>query len=65
MPGAVMVLISVREYDSKILQNINNNRRSTRLIPHILSIEHNKLRGAPLSSYIYLGGLCRLSLAYT
>ena len=35
MPGAVMVRISTREYDSKVSQNINNNRRSTRSIPHI------------------------------
>ena len=31
-----MVLISIREYDSKILQNIKNNRRSIKLIPYII-----------------------------
>ena len=35
MPGAVMIQISIREYDSSVLQNINSNRRSTRSIPHI------------------------------
>ena len=35
MPGAVMVRISVREYDNRVLQNINSKRRSTRSIPHI------------------------------
>ena len=35
MPGAVIVRISIREYDNNILQNVNNNRRSTRSIPHI------------------------------
>ena len=35
MPGAVIVRISTREYDSRVLQNINNNRRSTSLIPYI------------------------------
>ena len=35
MPVAVMVLISVREYDSSVSRNVNSNRRSTRSIPHI------------------------------
>ena len=35
MPGAVIIQISTREYDSRVLQNVNNNRRSTRLIPQI------------------------------
>ena len=35
MPGAVIVRMSTREYDSNILQNVNSNRRSTRSIPHI------------------------------
>ena len=35
MPGAVMVQMSTREYDSKISQNINSRRRSTSSIPHI------------------------------
>ena len=35
MPVAVMVLISAREYDNKVLQNINSNRRSIRFILHI------------------------------
>ena len=34
-PGVVMVLINTREYDSRILQNINSNRRSTKLILYI------------------------------
>ena len=35
MPGAVIVRISIREYDNSVLQNINSNRRSIRFIPHI------------------------------
>ena len=35
MPSAVIVQISTREYDSRVSQNINSNRRSTRSIPHI------------------------------
>ena len=64
MPGTVIVLISIREYDSRVSQNINNNRRSTRLIPYILSIEHNEPKGAPLGFYIYLGGLRTLITTY-
>ena len=36
MPGAVMVRINTREYDNKILQNINSNRRSIGSIPYII-----------------------------
>ena len=36
MPGAVMVLISIREYDSSGSRNVNSNRKSTRLVPHII-----------------------------
>ena len=36
MPGAVMVRINTREYDNKILLNVSNNRRSTRLILYII-----------------------------
>ena len=35
MPGAVMVQISTRQYNSRVSQNVKSNRRSTRLIPHI------------------------------
>ena len=35
MSVTVIVRISTREYDSKILQNVNNNRRSTRFILYI------------------------------
>ena len=35
MPVAVMVLISTREYDSSVSQNVRSSRRSTRSIPHI------------------------------
>ena len=35
MPVAVMVLISTREYDNSVLQNVSTSKRSTRLIPHI------------------------------
>ena len=35
MPGTVIVRIRTRQYDNKISQNVNNNRRSTRSIPHI------------------------------
>ena len=36
MPVAVIILISTKEYDSNILQNVSNSRWSTRLIPHII-----------------------------
>ena len=36
MPGAVMVRIRARQYDNKILQNVNNNRMSIRSILYII-----------------------------
>ena len=36
MPGAVMVRISTREYDSRVSWNIISNRRSTRSILYII-----------------------------
>ena len=36
MPGAVMVQISTREFNKSILQNINNNKRSTKPILYII-----------------------------
>ena len=51
----------IREYNRQC------NHRSTivaeevlKIIPHILSIKHNSLRGTPSGSYIYLGYLCGL-----
>ena len=35
MPGAVMLRINVREYDNRVLRNVNSSKRSTRSIPHI------------------------------
>ena len=35
MPGAVIVRIKTRQCDSSISQNINSNRRSTKLILYI------------------------------
>ena len=36
MSAAVIIRISTRQYDSKISQNINNNRRSTKSILYII-----------------------------
>ena len=35
MPGVVMVLMGTRESDSRVLQNANSNRRSTKSILYI------------------------------
>ena len=35
IPGAVMVQMSTREYNNRVSQNINNNKRSTIFIPYI------------------------------
>ena len=35
MSGAVIVRMNTREYDSKVSQNVNSNRRSTSSVPHI------------------------------
>ena len=35
MPGAVMIRNKYEAVRQQVLQNVNNNRRSTRLIPYI------------------------------
>ena len=36
MPVAVIVRVNTREYDSKLLQNINSNRRNIILILYLI-----------------------------